>query len=111
MKRREIRAQLYIDQLGLCYYCNQLTVFLISSWDTPLPPNAATIEHLINKMDTSNRPNTKLVLACYKCNQEKEREVIRNTPIELIKHRASHRYLSRKRSILHSIRHNYEFEI
>jgi uncharacterized protein (TIGR02646 family) len=64
-RARQIRAQLYEQQNGLCCYCNkQVTLESVDD------PDSATIEHLKPKCMGGTNDIENLALACYKCNQD-----------------------------------------
>jgi hypothetical protein len=71
-----------------CYYCNCLTV-LTNIQSGIIPDNAATIEHLISRLDPKrwtkrNSGEVRKVLACWKCNREQSyKEMARLTKEEI----------------------------
>jgi hypothetical protein len=69
MKRRA----LYIEQRGLCYYCQGPMVF-IDVYPSGAIKNMITLEHLIIPVLGQSKKGAKVVAACADCNQGKARE-------------------------------------
>jgi hypothetical protein len=74
MSNRELKIKLF-NKNPYCHYCGQL-MFLTSPSAKSLPPNGATIEHRISRLNPARwrrkRPNEKRrVLACYECNHNR----------------------------------------
>ena len=82
-KLRKVRRKLW-EQNPHCHWCGCLT-----DWYNPpngnLPPNAATIDHLLSRLNPERYylpyyPQSLMVIACYKCNTERgareERELL-----------------------------------
>jgi 5-methylcytosine-specific restriction endonuclease McrA len=69
-----------------CYYCGVLTIWVTRSGGKA-KSNEATIEHLRSRYHKDRREpagknERRLVLACYKCNHEKNEEEQKSVPIE-----------------------------
>lgn len=82
-----------------CYYCHRLTVLptdipnLLELQTIGITPDyMATIEHLLTRYDPKRFEvggQDKCVLACYKCNHEKEREASKLVPKEELQKRSN----------------------
>lgn len=72
-KRRWLRRiNLYKKQSGRCWHCNNFMVlYRLRQYEQP-PEDYATFEHLQTRRSHGQRGN--VVLACLKCNQEKNDE-------------------------------------
>ncbi|WP_019997222.1 HNH endonuclease [Aureimonas ureilytica] len=66
---RLIRQRLHFRQKGRCFYCNRLTV--LASHGGAIPPDAATIDHIVPKFCGGTYKASNVVLACRVCNQAK----------------------------------------
>lgn len=75
-KKRNMLIKLYREQNKRCFYCNKRTMMPPSEklWDGDLPKCLATIEHVYHKRDIRRTIENKIVMACYKCNQNKNDE-------------------------------------
>jgi hypothetical protein len=78
MSNKTLKLKLHKEH-PFCYYCGCLTTLThiknIPSGES-LPPNSATIEHLISRFEPTRWKQKKngtrrKVLACYKCNQQR----------------------------------------
>lgn len=68
----EIRARLFRDAGGRCFWCGCATVF--EKRGAFQPKNFATLDHLYSRLDPKRkepavRGQRRWVLACYACNQ------------------------------------------
>jgi 5-methylcytosine-specific restriction endonuclease McrA len=75
-----VRRQLW-NRDPRCYWCQRTTV-LAKFKGAPLPPEAATVDHLHPKRHEARRrqTGTPVVLACHQCNDERNRaEMVRLT--------------------------------
>lgn len=78
MSNRSLKLKLFKES-DRCYYCNcQMILTNVSNIKSgqSLPDNAATIEHLISRLEPSRfvkkkKGTRRKVLACYKCNHSK----------------------------------------
>ena len=72
-QRDRRRQKIMRHQGGLCFYCNQPMV--VDGYGVePRPPNQATFEHLDDKFDRARTvisTGRRVVLACHKCNNER----------------------------------------
>jgi 5-methylcytosine-specific restriction endonuclease McrA len=62
------RRQLWQARRGLCHYCGIATKLRAESQSDPL---LATLDHVIPESKGGTSALTNLVLACYRCNNEK----------------------------------------
>jgi hypothetical protein len=79
IKKRALLTGLWIKVSGLCHWCQRLTVLPYelpkSASDGVRPPNMATIDHLVTRLQA---PRGKLstsggvVLACNHCNHQRD---------------------------------------
>jgi 5-methylcytosine-specific restriction endonuclease McrA len=68
--RAETRALLTERDGPRCHWCGRETV---ESWTTPkVPDNRRTIDHLIRRRDGGSHDLDNLVLACRRCNTERD---------------------------------------
>lgn len=73
------RAELFIEQKGLCYWCKvEMTPTLPTRGadDPPYPPTMCTLDHVYSRLDPRRfrrrRPGeARRVAACIECNQER----------------------------------------
>lgn len=75
-RRGKTLRMLFDKHNGRCFYCNCKTKLgcIFGMRHIEIPKNAATIEHVYCRRDIRRCLENKLVLACYKCNQEKNNE-------------------------------------
>lgn len=66
---RRMRDRLFRRQKGRCFYCDELTVQTVGQGD--IPPNAATIDHIVPQSKGGTYEAGNIVLACRTCNQAK----------------------------------------
>ena len=78
MSNRTLKLKLY-EQDPLCYYCG-CRMILTNIKNIPkgqtLPPNSATIEHLVSRLNPhrwvkKKNKHRRKVLACHQCNQNR----------------------------------------
>jgi 5-methylcytosine-specific restriction endonuclease McrA len=72
---RRIRKRLW-DQDKRCHYCKEETVWWVKEGKEKMPPNAATLDHIISRLNPVRHtlpyyPSSLIVLACNKCNNER----------------------------------------
>lgn len=99
-KLRKIRTSLW-NESPRCYYCNKITTLPTDIGNLDMmqnngetPDYMATVEHLYTRYDAERFEeggDEKCVLACYKCNHEKEIERTKLVPKEEL-HKRSKRY-------------------
>ena len=99
-KLRKIRVRLW-EENPKCYYCERITTLPTDILDLKMlqnigetPDYMATVEHLHTKYDPERFEeggDEKCVLACYKCNHDKEAERTKMVPKEEL-HKRSNRY-------------------
>lgn len=76
-RKKQERLKHLRERHKRCWYCKQDLVYYPLKKGEIIPPNYATIEHLNSKLQyPDGRPNVwgkarTLVVACYKCNQER----------------------------------------
>ena len=83
MSNRALKLQLYAKNPH-CHYCGChmiLTNVKNVTADNPLPPNAATIEHIVSRFHPhrwvkKKKGQHRRVLACLQCNQKKSHQEI-----------------------------------
>lgn len=108
-----------------CYYCNELTILPTDIPDLLdlqaqgiTPDNMATIEHIYTRYDTERfeeNGEKKCVLACYKCNHDKEQERASLIPKEELQKRSRRFPLSKfitedmKKEIIETVFGDREF--
>lgn len=73
---RKRRTHLWETKRGKCNYCGRLTIHpeLLNGNSGIVPTNGATFDHVYSYWDIrrgAKRGNRKVVLSCYKCNQDK----------------------------------------
>lgn len=86
----EIRLQRerWFKEHPYCYWCKcQLVLIDTSSYRGRVPDNAATIDHLRPKGHPNRRERNRFhlwrrVLACWKCNNDRDREFTRRRSLE-----------------------------
>lgn len=66
-----LRAELWSDQSGLCFYCRKPMRLVPPSSPDRIPPDAATIDHVVPRSHGGSNNRENLVMACHACNQEK----------------------------------------
>jgi len=75
-----------------CFWCNCLVVLgnRYGNDSKTQPPNMATLDHVIsrNNKNWEKGMKNRLVLSCFKCNQERQAKEIRELPIEELWHRS-----------------------
>ena len=79
-------------QGGLCYYCNQPMDLIEGHTKTP-PPHMATFEHLDDRWspERGKHPGEfRVVLACLRCNNARNRQREAEVGIEILRERARH---------------------
>ncbi len=70
-------SRLYARQDGLCHWCDEPTIIWPGA--APIPPNAATVDHLRDRLNPTRwqplqageAEDDRLVCACSKCNSER----------------------------------------
>lgn len=77
---REVRRSLFARNPN-CHWCGRLTRWLPLA-NGALPPDAATSDHMVSRNHRLPGQRTRIVLACYECNQRRNTEEIRAIPIE-----------------------------
>lgn len=60
--------RLFAQQQGLCIYCNTQMVLHHAVWGEPIPPNAATRDHVIPRAQGGKQLKNNVVAACSACN-------------------------------------------
>lgn len=87
---RRQRERLFKRQKGLCVWCGKPMQLLLfpHRMKKPPPPNACTIEHLESrwhpKRGTVGWGSNRLVAACWKCNNDRDKAEVAAIPKELI---------------------------
>lgn len=71
--KRELTYNILKDQGGVCYYCCHV-VFLSKGNVRKAGERIATIDHIIPKAEKGSNAKANLVVACRKCNQERNQE-------------------------------------
>jgi hypothetical protein len=74
MRRR--RAQLFGQQDGLCFWCEEPMELLVVPVKGRQPPKSCTIDHLRDRFDPARRQKCRpgeqrLVAACWECNNRR----------------------------------------
>ena len=77
MSNKTLKLQLWKED-PRCYYCRKPTIITDLSTST-LPPNAATIEHLVSRLHIhrwvrKKQGQRRRVLSCYECNQRRNNQ-------------------------------------
>ncbi len=82
MARQKVRHNKFIFQDGKCYWCNN-SMTIRRSTARRTPDNYATFEHLVDRFDSPDRTqgHQVVVLACNKCNRERNDAKQRNLPL------------------------------
>jgi 5-methylcytosine-specific restriction endonuclease McrA len=70
-KKNIFRLEKFVEQKGLCAYCNKEMSFARKAKGGPAR-NFATFEHLVKKRDGGLFTKENIVLACSKCNMKRE---------------------------------------
>lgn len=71
VNKREIRIELFKQQNGKCFYCKRQMSFIRKKNGQPAK-DFATFEHLVRKQNGGLMNETNMVLACKRCNIERE---------------------------------------
>lgn len=66
----------FLDQAGTCFYC-----------DVPFETTHSNVEHVVPKSKGGGNRKSNLVLACWKCNKEKNTTLIERSKLENLKER------------------------
>jgi len=88
------RCKQFLRQGGTCYYC-----------DLPLSGSAINDEHVIPKIHGGDNRKSNLVLACWRCNKEKNTKMLSQSEREALK--AKNR---KKRGTYHTLKEQYPTE-
>ena len=90
--KRELRFKLF-NENPHCYWCGHLVINIVVQDRISPPWNMATLDHLFDRFDIENRykeyPNNEdRVLACFKCNTERQKIILKRLGKDFLKKRA-----------------------
>lgn len=66
IRLRLLREELHRTTGGKCFWCKRATV--LCGRRDHLPPDAATLDHIVTRTSGGRYERENLVLACFKCN-------------------------------------------
>lgn len=71
-RHQNARHSLFMQQKGLCYYCERPMLLAKTPAGIQQPPNLATLDHIIpQSAGGAKAPTKNCVCACRECNQQR----------------------------------------
>lgn len=92
-RARKLRYKLYCAQQGLCHWCRKPMQWVDTEfWSLrSIPPDMCTLDHLDPRWHPqrgTRASGRRIVAACWACNNERDKQLHRQIPRELL-HRAA----------------------